>query len=418
MTGVEAVSNGVRAFREPGTRNARITLTIIIGILVLLLLGIAYLAQVYHIGATDPGSANYQSVLSQLLVAVFGRGIFYYVSIAGILLVLAFSANTAFADFPRLCQIVAGHKYLPSSFASRGRRLVFSQGIYVLTALSALLLIIFGGVTDRLIPLFAVGAFLAFTLSQAGMVVHWKRNRTKGWRTSMALNGLGAAATLVTVLVVLAAKFVAGAWITALLIPAMVITMFAIRRHYARIERELRTEAPLQLMHMRAPIVIVPIKGWDRATKKALSFAVDLSPDVLAVYVEINEGSCEPLRQSWEQLAVEPAKKAGFVPPQMEVMYSPFRQVLSKIVEVARREATLHPDRQIMVVIPELVENHWYHFFLHSQRAAVLKTMLYFLGNRHIVVANVPWYLEDHPEPAPANAAMPPEPSTAESPNA
>ena len=175
MTGVEAVSNGITAFREPAVKNARRALTGIIGVLVVLLAGIAYLASAYQIGATAPGVAGYQSVLSLLVAAVAGRGWFYYVTMAGILAVLALSANTGFADFPRLCTLLAREGYLPRIFASRGRRLVYSQGIYALTALSALLLIIFGGVTDRLIPLFAIGAFLAFTLSQAGMVQHWRR---------------------------------------------------------------------------------------------------------------------------------------------------------------------------------------------------------------------------------------------------
>ncbi|MBV9573634.1 MAG: amino acid permease, partial [Acidobacteriales bacterium] len=217
MTGVEAVSNGVCAFREPTTRNARITLTIIIGILIVLLAGIAFLSHAYHIGATDPGQPGYESVLSQMIGAVAGKGIFYFIAIGSILLVLCLSANTAFADFPRLCQIIALHKSLPSSFASRGRRLVFSQGIFVLTFLAGLLLLIFRGITDRLIPLYAVGAFLAFTLSQAGMVVHWQKVGGHGSRKSLVVNALGAVATFVTVCVVLVAKFAEGAWITFLL---------------------------------------------------------------------------------------------------------------------------------------------------------------------------------------------------------
>src|ERR1017187_2302498 len=175
MTGVEAVSNGVKAFREPTAENARRTLGVIIALLILMLAGIAYLVRVYGIAATDPGAPGYQSVLSMLVAAVAGKGLFYYVTIGSILLVLALSANTAFADFPRLCKIIAHDGFLPRSFGSRGRRLVYSQGVYVLAALAAVLLILFGGVTDRLIPLFAVGAFLAFTLSQTGMVFHWKR---------------------------------------------------------------------------------------------------------------------------------------------------------------------------------------------------------------------------------------------------
>ncbi|HUA63287.1 MAG TPA: APC family permease, partial [Verrucomicrobiae bacterium] len=238
MTGVEAVSNGVRAFREPAVDTARRTLTAIIGILILMLAGIAWLAQVYHVGATDPMRPGYDSLLSQLIAAIAGRGIFYYVSIASILAVLALSANTAFADFPRLCQIVSDDGYLPHGFSSRGRRLVFSQGIYLLTILAGGLLVLFGGITDRLIPLFAVGAFLAFTLSQAGMVVHWKRQRGKGAARSMIVNGLGATATGLTTMVVLAAKFLEGAWITVMLIPALLLVMVAMHRHYLRIQRE------------------------------------------------------------------------------------------------------------------------------------------------------------------------------------
>jgi amino acid transporter len=195
MTGVEAVSNGVQAFREPVVPAARRTLSIILVILMLLLLGIAYLAHAYHVGATEPGTSQYQSVLSQLIGAVAGRGIFYWVSIASILPVLCLSANTSFADFPRLCRAVAEDGYLPRSFTSQGRRLVYSEGIWVLAFLSGVLLIVFDGITDRLIPLFAVGAFLAFTLSQSGMVAHWWKHQERGADVSMAVNGLGATAT-------------------------------------------------------------------------------------------------------------------------------------------------------------------------------------------------------------------------------
>src|SRR5882762_6384470 len=235
MTGVEAVSNGVKAFHEPVVPTARRTLTIIIALLVVLLAGIAYLVRAYGIQATDPGLRGYQSVLSMLLAAVAGRGIFYYVSIGSILLVLALSANTAFADFPRLCRAIGQNNYLPHSFATRGRRLVYSQGIYVLAGLAGLLLILFGGVTDRLIPLFAVGAFLAFTLSQAGMVGHWKRVGGPGATRSIIVNGIGAIATGITVVVVLSAKFVEGAWVTMLLVPGLFVVMGFVRRHYLRV---------------------------------------------------------------------------------------------------------------------------------------------------------------------------------------
>ena len=207
LTGVEAVSNGVRAFREPRVKNAQLTLAIIIAILGVLLAGISYLVKAYGIMATDPGQPGYQSVLSMLIAAVFGRGVFYYVAIASILLVLSLSANTAFADFPRLGRALAANNYMPHGFGQRGRRLVYGHGIWALAFLSAVLLIVFGGVTDRLIPLYAVGAFLAFTLSQAGMVRHWWKMRGRGWVKSAMINGSGAFVTGITVVVVLVAKF-------------------------------------------------------------------------------------------------------------------------------------------------------------------------------------------------------------------
>src|SRR5579863_525884 len=199
LTGVEAVSNGVRAFREPAVKNARRTLTVIIFLLAVMLAGISYLVKSYAIAATDPGQPGYQSILSMLTAAVFGKGLFYYVTIASILVVLSLSANTAFADFPRLCRTIAQNNYLPHAFAYRGRRLVYSYGIVVLAVLCGSLLILFGGVTDRLIPLYAVGAFLAFTLSQAGMVMHWRKHRGPHWLKSAFVNGLGALVTGVTV---------------------------------------------------------------------------------------------------------------------------------------------------------------------------------------------------------------------------
>src|SRR5271166_3713986 len=221
LTGVEAVSNGVQAFKKPVVPAARATLTAIIAILIVLLGGIALLVRYYGIVATDPGAPGYQSVLSLLTAAVAGKGIFYDVTMFSVLLVLCLSANTSFADFPRLCRMIARADYLPHSLTTRGRRLVFSQGIWGLAILSALLLILFGGVTDRLIPLFAVGAFMAFTLSQAGMVGHWRRTASwaRAWR-SILINGLGALATGITVMVIVVAKFAEGAWVVVVLLPA------------------------------------------------------------------------------------------------------------------------------------------------------------------------------------------------------
>src|SRR6202047_3535830 len=210
LTGVEAVSNGVKAFREPTVKNAQRTLTVIIFLLAVLLAGISYLVKVYGIAATDPGQPGYQSVLSMLTAAVFGKGFFYYLTIGSILIVLSLSANTAFADFPRLCRAIAQNNYLPHAFGYRGRRLVYTYGIVVLAVLTAALLVVFGGVTDNLIPLYAVGAFLAFTLSQFGMVVHWRKNRGPHWVKSAMVNGLGGFVTGITVIVVLGGKLGGG----------------------------------------------------------------------------------------------------------------------------------------------------------------------------------------------------------------
>jgi len=274
MTGVEAVSNGVMAFRAPTQTNAKRTLTIIIVLLMLFLAGIALLCRAYGIGATDPTGSGYQSVLSQLISAVMGRGWFYYVAIGSILSVLALSANTSFADFPRLTRAIAQQNYLPHVFQIRGRRLLYSHGIYALVGFTAALLIFFRGITDRLIPLFAIGAFLAFTLSQAGMVVHWRRHGGKGTRHRIVINGVGALATGATLLVVLVAKFAEGAWIIALLIPMLMVMMGAVKRHYERVARDIAADHPIHLESLAQPLVIVPLDRWTRITEKGLRFAM------------------------------------------------------------------------------------------------------------------------------------------------
>jgi amino acid transporter len=397
MTGVEAVSNGVKAFRKPQVKCAQTTLTIIIAILVLLLAGIAYLARVYGIGATQPGQPGYQSVLSQLIAAIAGRNIFYFVSIGAILTVLSLSANTSFADFPRLCHFIAENGYLPYPFAIRGRRLVFSFGVYTLAFLAGILLIVFHGLTDRLIPLFAVGAFMAFTFSQAGMVMHWRRSGGRGARTSMLINGLGALATALTVCVVVVAKFIAGAWITALAIPALVLLMLAVRRHYDRIVRETAVHQPADLKHIQPPIVVLPLQRWSRVGEKALRFAYTISREVVALHVapesERGEHTREDLESIWEDYVEKPALQAGYTPPKLVVLRSPYRIVLTPIFEYILELERKHPDRHVAVLVPEMVERRWFYHLLHNQRANALKLMLYLKGNRRIVVINVPWYL-------------------------
>jgi amino acid transporter len=392
MTGVEAVSNGVQAFREPVVPAARRTLTVIIAILMVLLLGIAYLAHAYRIGATVPGSEQYQSVLSQLIGAVAGRGVFYWVSISSILLVLCLSANTSFADFPRLCRAVAEDGFLPRSFTNQGRRLVYSEGIWVLAILSAILLIAFDGITDRLIPLFAVGAFLAFTLSQSGMVAHWRKHRERGALASMAVNGLGATATAFTVVVVAAVKFMDGAWMVVLLVPALVTLMLAVRRHYDRIEREIAAPGPVNLDHLQQPIVIVPILQWSSVAENAVRLAMTMSQEVEALYVEASD-SADSLKRIWSSCVEEPAIKAARQVPRLTVLYSPFRYVVQPIVDYVLAIERNRPDRTVAVLLPELVERQWYQYFLHNQRARILAASLLTQGTHRIVIVSVPWYL-------------------------
>ena len=392
MTGVEAVSNGVMAFHEPTDKYAKRTLTIIIAILMVMLLGIAYLVPVYGIAATDPGSPGYDSVLSQLLAAVTGRGAFYWVSIGSILVVLSLSANTAFADFPRLARAIAQNGYLPHAFVLRGRRLVFAQGVYALAVLTGALLIIFRGVTDRLIPLYAVGAFLAFTLSQTGMVVHWKRHGGPGATRSMFFNGLGAVATGVTTAVVLVAKFVDGAWITVLLVPVLILMMRSVHRHYSQVAQEIRTVTPVHTGGLSEPIVLLPIDRWSLVSERALRYAWTLSKEIHVLHVNCGEDT-ESLCRKWGELVEAPAKAAALPLPQLVVLDSPYRFIVKPVVEYAIQQQIAQPDRNITMLIPELVESHWYHYLLHNNRPEAIRALLLFNGNQRITVVSIPYHL-------------------------
>jgi len=393
LTGVEAVSNGVKAFREPGVKNAQRTLTIIIFLLAILLAGISYLAKVYGIAATDPGRPGYQSLLSMLIAAVFGKGVFYYLTIASILFVLSLSANTAFADFPRLCRAISQNNYLPHAFGYRGRRLVYTYGIVVLAVLTGFLLIVFGGVTDRLIPLYAVGAFLAFTLSQFGMVMHWRKNRGPHWMKSAFVNGLGGTVTGITVIVVLVAKFTEGAWITVIFIPLLIFLFRQVRRHYHMVSVATSCPAPVVPGNQAdRPIAVVPVEHWSQISKQALEFASRITPEIFAVHVEPGDHS-EFLHMDWERYVEQPFRAAGVEPPKLIVLPSPYRFIIVPIVQYVLELAEKHPDRKIVVVIPELVEDHWYEYFLHNQRARLLEWTLLVRGNRRIFTVSSPYYL-------------------------
>jgi hypothetical protein len=306
--------------------------------------------------------------------------------------VLALSANTSFADFPRVCRAVAANRYLPWGFTLRGRRLVYAQGIYVLAALAAILLAVFGGVTDKLIPLFAVGAFLAFTLSQAGMVVHWRKQQGSS-RLNQAVNGVGALATGITLCIIVVAKFTEGAWMTLIMIPGLLLVMLGVGRHYKSIGREIADSTPLNLDGLEPPLVLVPMDDWNKLSEKGLRFAMTVSPDVQVLHIDTGEVTTS-LRERWNDLAETPARNHQRKPPELVVLESPFRAVVTPILDYALQQAKANPGRKIAIIVPSLREKHWYHFVLHNQRGDALTALLMVYGTKQIVIINVPWYVE------------------------
>ncbi len=405
MTGVEAVSNGTPMFHPPAEVGARRTLAGIVGSLVALLVGIALLVTSYGITATQPGEPGYENVLSRLTSAVVGRGPFYYVTIASIVTVLAFSANTSFAGFPRVCRMLAIDRHLPEPFVHRGRRLTFSHGIVVLAILSATLLLVFRGITDALIPLFAIGALSAFTMSQAGMVAHWRKQRGKdgkrgkGVRRSLVMNATGAVATGATLVVVLASKFVEGAWITILLVAFIFVLLRHIRSHYDFIAKATATTASLDVGPQRASIAVVPMRRWDAVALKAMRFGIGFADEVIAVQVLTGDREVDDLTSKWDALAVEPSRKHRRMPPRLVVLRSEYRELYSPLLDFVTRLEREHPTRPIAVVVPQLVEWRWYHVFLHNHTASMMKALLVFRGGPQTVIVNTPFYV--HPTSKP-----------------
>jgi hypothetical protein len=326
------------------------------------------------------------------VAAVVGRGAFYHVTIGAVVAVLALSANTSFADFPRLCRILAADGYLPEPFEHSGRRLTFSVGVTVLALLAAALLVIFRGVTAGLIPLFAVGAFLAFTMSQAGMVVHWRRKGGRGSRRALAVNAVGAGATASTLAIVFASKLLEGAWISAVLVGLSLAALAGFRRRRMRLEGLTRSYATLSL-DRAPPIVVVPLRDWDRVARAALRFAYCLSDEVYALHVRTGDRPEGDLTAVWHRLAEEPLEAAGRKPPHLAVFRSRYRQLYRPILGFVTHVARAHPDRQIAVVVPERVGPHR---FLGNPTATLLKWLLLRHGGEGIAIVSAPWYLDDH----------------------
>ena len=377
MTGVEAVSNGVPAFKPPESRNAAATLTIMAVLSIAMFVGITWLAQSYGLRPS-----NQETIISQLARGVLGgRGPAYYLVQAATMLILVLAANTAYADFPRLSSILARDKYLPRQFMNQGDRLAFSNGILGLSALAVLLIIVFAGDTHALIPLYMIGVFLSFTLSQGGMVGHWWKWRGPGWKTSAAISGLGGLVTGVVLLVVAITKADEGAWIIMLLIPLLVVFFRKTRSHYDAVAAQL-TMTGWHPEACRRNTVVVLISGLQRAVVRALDYAKTLSTDVRAVYIDVDPASTDQLRRDWD-------KWSGGVP--LIVLASPYRSLMEPLLEYLEELDAKRPDDYVTVVLPEFVPARWWHHLFHNQRALLIKGALLFKPNT--IVTSVPFHL-------------------------
>lgn len=377
LTGVEAISNGIQAFKYPESRNASMTLTWMAGILLTLFLGITILSQLHHVVPRQG-----ETLVSQLARDIFATGVFYYVIQAATAMILILAANTSFADFPRLSSILARDRFLPHQLASRGDRLVYSNGIIILGVVASFLIWLFHGETHALIPLYAVGVFLSFTLSQAGMVRHWLTLRTSGWRRSVTINGLGAASTAIVLTVIAATKFINGAWIVIALIPMMTVIFRRIHEHYTVMAKQLSLQG-FEPKKVKEQIAVVPVSGIHRGVVTALEYAKSLAPHVEAIYVDLDVEATEALRNNWDTWS------GG---TDLVILDSPYRSVLGPLLEYIEGLERKHPDALITVVLPSVVPARWWHNLLHNQTAWFIKGALLF-RKRVIVVTDVPHYL-------------------------
>lgn len=376
MTGTEAISNGITAFRSPATRNAATTLGWMVTILAIFFLGVSSLAHAYSVMPTPR-----ETVLSQLSRHVFGGGTPYFAFQYATFAVLVLAANTAFADFPRLSSILASERFMPRQLAARGDRLAFSNGIVMLALVAMLLVWGFHAQTTALIPLYAIGVFVCFTLSQAGMVVHWLRSREPGWRWKAWLNGAGAIATGVVSVVQVVTKFTAGAWIVALIIPLIILLLRGIHKHYLSFAEEVRFDgrSPIVPLHHT---VIVPIASISKATAGALVYATTISADVRAAYVDLDPAVTTKLRQDWAEWdnGVE-----------LVVIPSPYRSLLRPLVEYVEGLRRTSMGELVTVVVPEIVPRRWWEHLLHNKTALYIRTSFLFKPN--VVVTAVPFHL-------------------------
>jgi hypothetical protein len=366
------------AFKSPAQKNAATTLGWMVAILTTFFLGVSFLAQHYHV---MPNAQ--ETVLSILGHHVFGGGPLYFALQYTTFAVLVLAANTAFADFPRLAGILANDKYMPSQLAARGDRLAFSNGILALALVALLLVWLFHGDTNSLVPLYAIGVFVCFTLSQAGMVVHWRKVRDPGWLWKAWLNGIGAVATGLVSIIQIVTKFTTGGWIIAVIIPLIILLLKKIHRHYAEFAEEIkfRGQSPITPMHHT---VIVPVNGITKATSGALVYATTISDEVIAVYIEVDKRDTERMQKEWEEWDIG-------VP--LDVVPSPYRSILRPLVEYVDNLAMVTPGELVTIVVPEIVPKRWWGHLLHNKTALYIRTAFLFKPN--VVVTAIP-YLVGH----------------------
>ncbi len=378
LTGIEAVSNGVKAFKAPEAKNAGITLVWMAVILGVLTIGIAYYADYYRILPNEN-----ETVLSQLSRTIFSTGPIYYTIQFATSLILILAANTSFADFPRLSSIMASDRYLPRQLSNRGDKLVFSNGILILGFLSALLLVLFRGDTHSLIPLYAVGVFTAFTLSQIGMVKHWMRERGRGWLKSAFINGLGGLVTGVVLIIIAVEKFTQGAWMVLVAIPVLVYLAKEVQKHYQSVADQLSLDScVVDEMDYQHHSVLVPISGMQQAVIGAIKYGKALSADVTAVYVYIDPVETRKMKEKWD------ARCMGV---KLKILHSPYRSVIKPLMDYIDSIRATYPDGVITVVLPEFVPTKWWHHLLHNQTALFLKGILLF--KKGVVSTSVPFHL-------------------------
>jgi amino acid transporter len=384
LTGIEAISNGVPAFQPPETRNAGRTLLVMA-----LLMGVLFVGSIGLTQILGVVSGPDETILSALAHRLLGNSAGYYLIQAATMLILAVAANTSFSGFPRLAAVLAGDGFLPRQLTNMGDRLVFNNGILLLSGGTALLIILFNGNTHALIPLFAIGAFLAYTLSQTGMVVHWLRDRSKYWWFKTLVNGVGALATGAALVIIAISKFLGGAWITILLIPLIVWALLSVQGHYREVIKELSLNGlPPSLRPVPPPRVVVPVSGINRSVIEAMTYAISISNHVNAVYVELEPGSGEKVRRDW---------KCWFPDVELVVVPSPYRSIIEPFMEYLDRTDQEHNDGQLAaVILPEFVTRSWWQGLLHNQTAALMRNALLYhrrsLGFQRVII-DVPYHI-------------------------